>query len=72
VYSNVSSIPEIVGDAGEYFDPYNVDSMSHAIENVVYSETRANNLKGLGSERIKLFSWDLCAEQTSEVYRSLL
>jgi glycosyltransferase involved in cell wall biosynthesis len=72
VCSNVSSIPEIVGDAGEYFDPYDLDSMSHAIEKVVYSEITSSNLKRLGSERIKLFSWDLCAEQTNKIYQSLL
>jgi glycosyltransferase involved in cell wall biosynthesis len=72
VCSNVSSIPEIVGDAGEYFDPYDLDSMSHAIEKVVYSEITANNLKRLGYERVKLFSWDLCAEQTNKIYQSLL
>lgn len=72
VCSNVSSIPEIVGDAGEYFDPYDLDSMSHAIEKVVYYEIIASNLKRLGYERVKLFSWDLCAEQTNKVYQSLL
>jgi glycosyltransferase involved in cell wall biosynthesis len=72
VCSNVSSIPEIVGYAGEYFDPYNVDRMSHAIEKVVYSEITASNLKRLGFERIKLFSWDFCAEQTNKIYQSLL
>ncbi len=72
VCSNVSSIPEIVGDAGEYFDPYDLDSISHAIEKVVYSEITSSNLKQLGSERVKLFSWDLCAKQTNKVYQSLL
>jgi glycosyltransferase involved in cell wall biosynthesis len=72
VCSNLSSIPEIVGDAGEYFDPYDLDSMSDAIEKVVYSEITASNLKRLGYERVKLFSWDLCAEQTNKVYQSLL
>ena len=71
VCSNVSSIPEIVGDAGEYFDPYDLDSMSHAIEKVVYTEIVTSNLKRLGYERVKLFSWDLCAEQTNKVYQSL-
>jgi hypothetical protein len=69
---NVSSIPEVVGDAGEYFDPYDLDSMSDAIEKVVYSEITASNLKRLGYERVKLFSWDLCAEQTNKIYQSLL
>jgi glycosyltransferase involved in cell wall biosynthesis len=72
ICSNISSIPEVVSDAGEYFDPYNVDSIIDAIEQVVYSEHRSNNLKQLGQFRSKVFSWDLCAKQTSEVYRSLL
>ncbi len=72
VCSNTSSIPEVVGDAGEYFDPYNVEQIIDAIEKVVYSNHRSSNLKKLGHDRTKLFSWDLCAQQTSEVYRSLL
>jgi glycosyltransferase involved in cell wall biosynthesis len=72
ICSKISSIPEVVGDAGEYFDPYNIDSIIDAIEQVVYSNNRSNNLKQLGQFRSKVFSWDLCAKQTSEVYRSLL
>jgi glycosyltransferase involved in cell wall biosynthesis len=72
ICSNISSIPEVVGDAGEYFDPYDLDSIIDAIEKVVYSDNRSNNLKQLGQFRAKMFSWDLCAQQTSEVYRSLL
>jgi glycosyltransferase involved in cell wall biosynthesis len=71
VCSNVSSIPEVVGNAGEYFDPEDLDSMIDAIEKVVYSEVVLNDLKLLGQKRIKLFSWDLCAKQTIEVYKSL-
>jgi glycosyltransferase involved in cell wall biosynthesis len=72
VCSNTSSIPEVVGAAGEYFDPYDLDSMIEAIEKVVYSEEVSNNLRKLGKERVKKFSWDLCAEQTMKVYQSLL
>ena len=72
VCSNVSSIPEIVGNAGEYFNPYDVESMIEAIEKVVYSKERSSILKRLGENRVKLFSWELCAEQTMKVYQSLL
>jgi glycosyltransferase involved in cell wall biosynthesis len=71
VCSNVSSIPEIVGDAGEYFDPDNSDSMIDAMEKVVYSKTIPISLKKLGEQRTKIFSWDLCAEQTTKVYEAL-
>jgi len=32
VCSRTSSIPEVVGDAGEYFDPADIESMRAAIE----------------------------------------
>ena len=72
VCSNTSSIPEVVGDAGEYFDPGEVDSMRAAIEQVVSSQTRRDLLIDKGRERIKLFSWDRCAAETLDVYRNLL
>jgi glycosyltransferase involved in cell wall biosynthesis len=72
VCSNASSIPEVVGNAGEYFDPCDVDSMIEVIEKVVYSQERSSMLKKLGENRVKLFSWELCAEQTMKVYQSLL
>ena len=37
VCSNTSSIPEVVGEAGEYFDPADLDSMREAIERVATS-----------------------------------
>lgn len=69
VCSNVSSIPEIVGNAGEYFDPYDMDSIIDTVEKVVYSEKALSTLKTLGKERVNFFSWDLCAEQTIKVYK---
>lgn len=72
VCSNTSSIPEVVGEAGECFYPYEVDSITFALEKVLFSEARKNELIELGKERIKLFSWEKCAEETSMVYRSLV
>lgn len=72
VSSHSSSMPEVIGDAAQYFDPHSIDSMTFAIEAVVYSTARAQELVELGSERIKLFSWQRCADNTLTVYRSLL
>jgi glycosyltransferase involved in cell wall biosynthesis len=70
ICSNISSIPEVVGNAGQFFDPSNSDSIINSIEKIIYSEEARNNLKSLGRERIKQFSWDLCAQQTKSVYQS--
>lgn len=71
VCSNTSSMPEVIGKAGEYFDPTSTEAMRHAIESVVYSDSRIAELKELGSERLTHFSWSKCADQTRRVYRYL-
>jgi glycosyltransferase involved in cell wall biosynthesis len=72
ICSRVSSIPEVVGDAGEYFDPYSIDSIVQSIEKVVFSSTHKHTLISKGCERAELFTWDKCAKETEQVYRNLL
>lgn len=72
VCSNTSSIPEVVGDAAELFDPYSFECMINSLEKVLYSTQRAEELRILGAKRAKHFSWEKCAEQTREVYLSLI
>ncbi|BAY97939.1 group 1 glycosyl transferase [Tolypothrix tenuis PCC 7101] len=71
VCSNTSSIPEIVADAGEYFNPYELESIADALERVLFSQVRTKELVMKGKERVNYFSWDTCAEQTQLVYNSL-
>lgn len=71
ICSSGGSIPEVVGDAGSFFDPYNEDSMAHAIEQVVLSQEYSETLRVLGTQRIARFSWDICAQKTNQVYDSL-
>ena len=70
--SNTSSMPEVVGNAAELFDPAEPESIADALEKVLYSTERVNNLVKLGKERVKLFSWQKCAEKTRLVYSSLV
>jgi len=72
VSSNASSMPEVIGPAGEYFSPTSTEEMQHAIESVVYSDSRVAELKALGTARLAHFSWGKCAEKTRSVYRTLL
>jgi len=71
VCSSISSIPEIAGDAAEFFNPYHIHSMSNALEKVVYSQDRTETLINLGLERIQKFSWEKCVQKTCLVYSSL-
>jgi glycosyltransferase involved in cell wall biosynthesis len=72
ICSNTSSLPEVAGKAAEFFDPYEPDSMTVALENVLCSSEKAKRLVNLGYERVKNFSWDKCAEETRLIYLSLL
>ena len=72
VCSSNSSIPEVVGDASEYFDPYDIDSMSAAIEKVVFSSILRQDMVSRGRARIELFSWDKCARETESVYKRVI
>jgi glycosyltransferase involved in cell wall biosynthesis len=71
VCSNTSSIPEVVADAGEYFDPGDIESMRAAIERIVESDSYRNTLIVKGRERLKSFSWDRCAAETYDIYTKL-
>jgi len=72
VVSNKSSIPEVVGDAAEYFDPYDSASIAHAIERVLASAELRKALIEKGHQRQKLYNWRRCADETLAVYRDVL
>ena len=71
VCSNTSSLPEVVGDAGEYLDPADTESMRAAIERVVTSDSHRELLIAKGRARLKNFSWDRCAAETLDIYMKL-
>jgi glycosyltransferase involved in cell wall biosynthesis len=71
ICSNTSSIPEVVGDAGLYFDPHSVEAIADAMERVASLSSLRSSLADRGRERAKEFSWDRCTARTLDVYREL-
>jgi len=71
VCSDVTSIPEMCGDAAEYFDPTDIQSMARALNIVFESETRQAKLVQAGLKRAKQFSWEKMAEETIALYQSI-
>lgn len=67
-----SAIPEVVGNAGQYFSPNNSEELAHAIRSVVFNDARRKELVDLGHRRLKMFSWDKCVRDTFSVYSSAL
>jgi glycosyltransferase involved in cell wall biosynthesis len=72
VSSTGGALPEVVGDAGEYFDPTDADDLAAALEKVAFDDDRRAELIEAGRERCRSFTWRKCAEKTTAVYRSLL
>ena len=71
ISANSSSMPEVIGDAAEFFIPSSIDDMRCAIEAVVYSESRKDALRKKGLARLTHFSWEKCSRETLAVYQSL-
>jgi glycosyltransferase involved in cell wall biosynthesis len=72
VCSNVTSLPEIVGDAALKVTPENVDSIAEAIERVVEDNSLREKLVEKGLERTRAFSWANAARETRAVYYKAL
>ena len=70
--SDVSSIPEVVGDAAELFDPLSIESIQAALERVCFDQSRRSQMIEAGLHRAALFSWDRCAEETAAIYRHVV
>jgi glycosyltransferase involved in cell wall biosynthesis len=70
--SNYSSLPEVGGDAVNYFDPYNPDSIQKVVENIVYNCSLQDSLRIRGYQQLKLFSWAKTAHQTKKVYDNII
>lgn len=72
ICAKTSSLPEILGDAAEFFNPLNCDDIASTIERAVLSTERIQTLKTLGLQRSQLFSWERCAQDTLNVYDKVM
>lgn len=68
VSSHTSSMPEVIGGAAAYFDPFSADDMAAAIERVVYDDVLRADLRQRGARRLDSFSWGKCAQETLAIY----
>ncbi|MFP3896995.1 MAG: glycosyltransferase family 4 protein [Anaerolineales bacterium] len=71
VVSNVSSLPEVVGDAGLLVDPNKVDEIAVAMWRVLTDDELRECLIHKGLKRARQFSWEKAARETLELYHSL-
>ncbi len=68
ITSNITSMPEVGGDAVHYVDPYSVESIKKGMEKLLSDEPYRRSLIKKGLERYKQFTWEEAAHKTIEVY----
>lgn len=72
ILSNVSSLPEVGGDAALYVDPDNRDDILRKCEMFYYDPALRAAYREKGTKQSKEFSWNNVAAQTLDIYQSAL
>jgi glycosyltransferase involved in cell wall biosynthesis len=72
ISSNATCLPKIYGDAALYFDPLDIDDMVLKINSVLNDSVKTKKLIEKGYMQVKNYSWKKMAEQTLEIYNSVL
>lgn len=70
--SDVSSIPEIAGDAAVLVNPIDTQQIADNMMKLAKDEKLRNELRMKGREQLKKFNWEKCARETLAVYESLV
>lgn len=64
--SNITSMPEVAGDAAVLVNPYRIESIAAGIEKIINDSELRKSLIEKGNERVKLFSWERTAEKVQK------
>jgi glycosyltransferase involved in cell wall biosynthesis len=67
ITSSLSSMPEIVREAGQLVNPYDVNSIKQGMQIVLENENLRKQMQKKGLERSLEFSWEKCASETLEI-----
>jgi glycosyltransferase involved in cell wall biosynthesis len=72
VASNSSAIPEVCGNAAEFIDPFDEESLASALRQLCNDEPKRMELERKGKLRVQQFSWQQAAAETWAVYEELM
>ena len=72
ITSNVTSLPEVVGDVGIMINPYCDSELLDAYKRIYYDDNLRKELSEKGIERAKQFSWKKCTDiMVNQFYKDL-
>ncbi|WP_414544541.1 glycosyltransferase family 4 protein [Nostoc sp. CCY0012] len=72
ITSNVTSLPEVAGNAAILVDPVDIQEIVKAVCRLMEDTTYRNSLIEAGLVRAKPFTWENTAEQVAAVYEKIL
>lgn len=72
ICTNSSSLPEVVGEAAEFFHPSDLDDFKAALERVAFDPTLREELIRKGREQVKKFSWEKMTKEHLYWYQKLV
>jgi glycosyltransferase involved in cell wall biosynthesis len=72
ITSNVSSLPEVVGDAAMLINPYEPDAIAGAMRRVLSDDRLHDDMRERGLARVREFSWDRSVRRVREIYDEVL
>ena len=72
ITSNVSSLPEVAGNAAISIEPMNVDAIVEAVKQINNDPNYRQDLIDKGLARVKEFSWQKTAAQTADFYQQIV
>lgn len=72
ISSNASCLPEILGDAAEYFNPLDIEEMAATIERVITNPKLQDALVERGRQQARKYSWGKMARETHDIYMKVL
>jgi glycosyltransferase involved in cell wall biosynthesis len=67
VVSRSSALPEVVGNAGLFFDPLDIEDIRRALQRTITDRGLREELRNAGPPRARLFSWDIVANRVHRV-----
>jgi alpha-1,3-rhamnosyl/mannosyltransferase len=72
ITSNTTSLPEIATDAALLIDPCDTSAIAHAMQQLAESPSLVTQLNTQGLVRSRQYTWQNCAQKTSDIYQRML
>jgi Glycosyltransferase len=71
ISSDRGSLPEILGGAGRFFDPYRPETLLNALQNALSNDSLREEMRQYGLIRVKQFTWEKAARESMSIFTAL-